>query len=96
MNAFGKGNVKMDTILLYQVNPPRKMSENKISHVWIAPDREEVASRGREGGRVMEEDVRKSQVFKQVLAVVQGKVKGELSYHMHDYVFMETIGEGDG
>jgi len=91
MNAFGKGNVKMDTILLFQVNPG-KMSENKISQVWIAPDREEVASRGREGGRVMEEDVRKSKVFKQVLAVVQGKVKGELSYHMHDYVFMETIG----
>lgn len=91
MNAFGKGNTKMDTMLLYQANPGGK-SENKISRVWIAPDRDGVASRGKEGGRVTEEDVVKSKVFKQVLGVVQEKVKGELRFYMHDYVFMDTIG----
>lgn len=91
MNAFGKGNAKMDTILLFQANPGDTCG-NKISQVWIAPDREGVASRGREGGRVTEEDVVKSKVFRQVLEMVQGKVKGELRFYMHDYVFMDTIG----
>ena len=91
MNAFGKGNARMDTILLFQANPGKR-SENKISQVWIAPDREGMASRGREGGRVTEEDVVKSKVFKQVLGAGRAKVKGELRFYMHDYVFMDTIG----
>lgn len=62
MNAFGKGNAKMDTILLFQANPGDTCG-NKIS-----------------------------KVFRQVLEMVQGKVKGELRFYMHDYVFMDTIG----
>lgn len=89
INAFGKGNVKMDTILLYQANAGAR---NKIAQVWIAPDREQVASRGRDKGPVTELSVLSSKVFPQVAAILEGRVQGKVQYHMHDYMHMATIG----
>lgn len=38
INAFGKGGVKLPTVLLYRV------LDNKIDHIWIAPDKEEICN----------------------------------------------------
>lgn len=89
MNAFGKGNVKMDTILLYEGGVGAR---NRIAQVWIAADRDEFASGGK-GKEVTELSILSSKVFPQVAAVMKAKgVKGKVSYHFHDYTEIETIG----
>jgi hypothetical protein len=53
INAVGKGNVKLDTLLLYRVR------ENKIDHVWIGPDKEGLAK----STKATQETVLGSKVF---------------------------------
>lgn len=88
INAFGKGNVKLDTILVFEV---KSDGRNVINQVWIAPDRDGIASRREDQGVVTELSVLSSKAFPQVAAVLQGRVKGKISYHMHDYLHMATI-----
>lgn len=85
-NAMGKGNVKMDTALLYQAGLGPK---NTIEKVWIAPDREGVASSEKE---VTELGVLGSKLFPQVAAILKEKITGKLQYVFNDYSKIETWG----
>lgn len=85
MQAFGKGDTPLDTVLLFQAAPGAR---NRIAQVWIAPDSKGLAS----AERVSELDVLSSKAFAQAAAVVKERVKGATSQHFHDYKNMETIG----
>lgn len=87
MQAFGKGDVPLDTILLFEAAPGPK---NRIAQVWIAPDVKGLAT----AERVSELDVLSSKVFAQVAAVVKARLKegSTTRQHFHDYKNMQTIG----
>lgn len=84
MNAMGKGNVKLPTVLLYRVR------ENRIDKVWIAPDKEGLA----EADRTTEQQVLGSKVYAMAAEVVKAELAegAEVEHVFNDYRNIETWG----